>query len=173
MNMHLGYVYEQDHKIVNPAEFVPAYRPGARLSHAWIRTLRPEILPSRINPVDLSYLGNDMAPYSHRDWKYSTLDLVPIDSFVLFHSSSGVDQAQSAEKSLIEKGVAVRRLEVGADFDFTQVDEDIIAGKKWVESYGLDQGNVLLVRPDQHVVAICRSADDLGATVSKVLDMRL
>jgi len=173
MNMHLGYVYEENHQVVNPAEFIPAYRAGARLSHAWIRSLRSDALPSRVKPVDLSYLGEDMQPYAHRQWQYSTLDIVPVDAFALFHSTAGTDRARSVQDALVRNGVAVRRLEVGQAFDFTDVGEDATAGKRWVESYGLHEGNVLLIRPDQHVAAVHHANGDENDVVRKVLDMRL
>jgi len=173
MNMHLGYVYEDNHQIENPEKFVPAYRPGARLSHAWIRTLRSDIIPAQIKPVDLSYLGDDMKPYSHRQWQYSTLDLVPGNVFVLFHADGGIEQAKSLEKALSDNDIAVRRLEVGSDFDFTDVAEDMMAGKNWIESYGLDQGGLVLVRPDQHIAAVCKATDEPEGIVRSVREMRL
>jgi len=152
--MDLGYVYEPDYKLDQPTGFVPSYRKGARLSHAWIKILNVKLISTRLEPIDTSYLGDALKPYVHRKWEYSTLDLIPINSFVIFHSSSGSDFAKEVEGALNEQQIPVRRVQQGVDFDFADSLEEIEAGRRWVSAYGLDKGGVLVVRPDQFIAAV-------------------
>ncbi|MGA1076520.1 MAG: FAD-dependent monooxygenase, partial [Ilumatobacteraceae bacterium] len=127
--LQLGYVYD-DGAIVtdgtppeqgSPSEYRPTARPGARLPHAWI---------------------DDVGGAS-------TLDLVPIDRFVLF--TFGAHGRWLDELDEASGGAAVTLVRVGVDTP--EVDA-------WRHVCGVERDGALLVRPDQHVAWRARGVTD-------------
>ncbi|KAK8846505.1 hypothetical protein IAR55_005591 [Kwoniella newhampshirensis] len=121
-------------------EYIPAYRRGARLVHAWINAKNTSVLPS-LPPVDFAYLGNDMSDEQKEKRQYSLLDLIPPDSYVVL---CGPNQRKYVElcELLQRSSIPARLVVCGKDFTFTDEVPD---------GYGLSKGNAVLIRPDQHV----------------------
>lgn len=145
-------------------EYVPLYRKGARLVHAWIK-IKTQCTHG-LGPVDLSYLQGDLPSDKVKSWQFSTLDTIPPNSFVLFYSGSSWGKKAAQIKTLFgQSNLPLIALEVGKDFDFVERK----AGKTWQEGYGIGKSNALLIRPDQHVEAIIPSAQSSQAVVDSAL----
>lgn len=141
LGLQLGFVYSANGDLVvddgttlaEPADAVRDYRPtthpGARLPHTWIDRAGERI---------------------------STLDLVPLDHFVLLTSSK--DWAAAGER-LVDARVPLHVVLFGRD----AVDVD----GAWGRVSELDGAGAILVRPDQHVG--WRSA---SLTADPVADLR-
>lgn len=141
LGLQLGFVYSANGDLVvddgttlaEPADAVRDYRPtthpGARLPHSWIDRAGDRI---------------------------STLDLVPLDHFVLLTSSK--DWAAAGER-LVDARVPLHVVLFGRD----AVDVD----GAWGRVSELDGAGAILVRPDQHVG--WRSA---SLTADPVADLR-
>lgn len=158
--LHIGYVYEPHWDPPNATDFVPAYRPGARLPHAWIRTLNGYKMSNHLPPVDLSFLQGDLPQEKIQSWQFSTLDLISPRSFCLIYSADSpwTETKISARASQNQMAIATELEEavLGKDFDIL----DTKAKMEWVQGFGLDQGKAVLVRPDQHVAKVFdRNAD--------------
>lgn len=171
--MDLGYVYEPDHTIGDPTGFTPVYRKGARLSHVWIQSLNTDVSKALPRSVDLSYLGDEMFQGHPDNWRHSTLDLVPIDAFVILHAIIGYDMAHAIEGDMKDRGLPVRRLAHRWDFGFGDQDEPVKAGKDWLAGYGLDKGGVIVVRPDQFIAAVIPNGGYREELVNDIVSMRM
>lgn len=127
LGLQLGYIYGSDDGtklIPNCAIYEPSATPGARLPHAWLKDGR------------------------------STLDLVPEDKFVVFHSH---DNFSSSNFTFAINPVQI----VAIDVQKLEVDPN------WKQLLGLYRGEGVLVRPDQHVLALVSSTQDLEEAVRK------
>lgn len=163
-NLHLGFVYEPNWQFSNPSQFEPAYRRGARLSHAWVQGM-DDGLVGLAQPVDFDYIRNELPQNKLSVWRYSTLDLVPAGTYVLFCSmSDNKGRWARLEESMKEKAMALRLLVVGEDFGW--VDEE--AGRAWREAYGIHLGGAVLVRPDQHVEAVLAGEQDIEEVIARI-----
>lgn len=148
LNRHIGYVYDATWQPNLSPDYVPIFRKGARLVHAWIRP--KTMCVNDLVPVDLSYLVGDLPPDKLKSWQYSTLDVVPAGAYTLFYSGSTWGKKATQLKALFAaSSLPLVIVEVGKDFDFV----DRKMGKVWSDGYGIGKSAVL-VRPDQHVEAI-------------------
>ena len=171
----MGYTYTPTWHFSSGSHFSPSYIPGARLSHAWIapsRSLLSTFCPL-VHPVDLSYLSADPALPSEamQNWKYSTLDIVPLGrAYVLFckAGTDDVDIWNRLKLGMSERGTALRV--IVADRDFEWVDQD--KGNEWERAYGLNKGRGVLVRPDQYVQAILDGSENANEII-KMLGVSL
>lgn len=155
----MGFVYEPSWHFTSGSELEPAFRHGARLSHAWVKDATDGVLGPDVQPVDLDYVRRELSADKLEKWRYSTLDLVPVGSYVLFCTfvapwSHLVDDVRTA-------GFGLRVLRIAQDFGW--VDE--VAGQAWMSSYGLldDEGGAaaVLVRPDQYIEAVLRDESEI------------
>jgi hypothetical protein len=148
--MDLGYVYDPRHQLSEPTGFTAVYQRGARLSHAWVRISNKDVLPEYCRPVDLSYLGDALDSMSREQWQYSTLDLVPIDHFVLLHTTPGTALAKVVITELAARSVPFKCIELGKDFDFELNCGAEAAGKVWTSAYG-SSDQISLLRPSYRI----------------------
>lgn len=89
----------------------------------------------------------------------STLDLCPYDSFTLIvrDRQAWEQRFKDLQKSLADT-VKILLWSVDEDFGFAFPEQE----KKFCEGFGLDSGGGVLVRPDQHVLAVLEDgANDL------------
>lgn len=146
LGLQLGFVYEGAGTAVvddgtpvvradDPArDYRPTTHPGARLPHAWLR----------------------------RDGeRVSTLDLIPLDRYVLL--TSAPDWAEAGEKVAAEGPLPLDVVHVGEDVD----DPD----GAWAAVSELGPEGAVLVRPDQHIAWRTGEApaDDPAGTLRAVL----
>jgi len=131
-----GLVVDDATPLAAPDDVVRDYRPtthpGARLPHAWI---------------------------ARAGRRVSTLDLVPLDHFVLLTSSP---EWAAAGEQVAEEGVPLDVVLIGRDvFD---VDGN------WADVSELSDAGAVLVRPDQHVGWRCsRAGEDAVAALRSAL----
>jgi 2,4-dichlorophenol 6-monooxygenase len=131
LGLQLGFSYPADVGLVvddgSPLEvpadvvrdYVPTTRPGARLPHAWVE----------------------------RDGqRVSTLDLVPLDRFVLLTASA----AWAAAGDRLAAGAVAGRQVTPLDVVLVGRDIHDVDGS-WAAVCGVPAAGALLVRPDQHV----------------------
>jgi hypothetical protein len=146
LQLHIGYVYNSKSVPDNASIYVPKFVPGARLPHCWIT-----YEDHRLSPVDVSYVheftASDMAAR-----KWSSLDLIAPDRFTILGP-------------LIVPGVAT--LCPGKDFDVLGEH-----GQWWREQSGLAAGGSILVRPDQHILAVFDSSASADS-VTEILGLHL
>ncbi|KAK5280433.1 hypothetical protein LTR40_006352, partial [Exophiala xenobiotica] len=138
LELHIGYVYGDYSIPPNASRYVPKFRVGARLPHAWIRPAQ-----TTLAPVDVSYVDE----FSSEDIclrRYSTLDLCDFDKFTLIGD-------------LEVPGVKTCR--PGRDFEVVGPE-----GEEWLEAAGCREGGGLLLRPDQHILMVL----DASTTVQDV-----
>ncbi|KAK7890763.1 hypothetical protein LTR67_007972 [Exophiala xenobiotica] len=138
LELHIGYVYGDYSIPPHASRYVPKFRVGARLPHAWIRPVQ-----TTLAPVDVSYVDE----FSSEDIslrRYSTLDLCDFDKFTLIGD-------------LEVPGVETCR--PGRDFEVVGPE-----GEEWLEAAGCRGGGGLLLRPDQHILMVL----DASTTVQDV-----
>ena len=151
LGLHIGYVYGDKRIPNNASVYEPVCVPGARLPHAWIKLANPDKV--QLPAIDSSYIGAESQELA--EMTYSTLDLCRFDSFTILvdekFSSHFMSVVQTARKQIPESAASSLSLQVvvkGVDFSL-QPGQD-----KWDDVVPLNQGQAVLVRPDQHVLAI-------------------
>jgi hypothetical protein len=151
LGLHIGYVYGDKRIPDNASVYEPVCLPGARLPHAWIKLADPEKV--QLPAIDSSYVGGESQKVL--EMTYSTLDLCRFDAFTVLvneNSSSQIESVvQNALKQVPASAVSFLSLQVvvqGVDFSL-QPGQD-----KWDDVVSLKQGQVVLVRPDQHILAV-------------------
>lgn len=149
LNRHLGYVYDPAWRPSSGNIYVPLYRRGARLVHAWIKPRTACV--NELRPVDLSYLEGDLSRDKMAAWQYSILDVVPTTGYLLvFQGSNWALRARQLQVFFGGCRIPLYTAEIGKDFEFV----DKVRAKVWLHGYGFDNGNALLIRPDQHIESI-------------------
>lgn len=127
--------------------YEPKFVPGARLPHVWVEpseALRNS-LPA---PTDLSYIS-EMSAADRATRRYSSLDLCAYDSFTVFVGSDDKIQVNDLKEVGLDQ-VPINLMVLDRDF----VAQDSKEGRAWLEATGLERGCALIVRPDQHILAI-------------------
>ncbi|KNG82470.1 hypothetical protein ANOM_009532 [Aspergillus nomiae NRRL 13137] len=137
LGLHIGYVYG-DKRIPDNAS---AYEPSACL----------ELV--QLPAIDSSYIGAESQEVA--EMTYSTLDLCRFDSFTVLvdeksssHFTSAVQTALKQVPLSVAASISLQVVIKGVDFSL-QPGQD-----KWDDVVPLNQGQAVLVRPDQHVLAI-------------------
>ncbi|CEJ61694.1 hypothetical protein PMG11_10217 [Penicillium brasilianum] len=151
LGLHIGYVYGDKRIPDNASVYEPICVPGARLPHAWIKLIDLEKV--QLPAIDSSYVGGE----SHKvaEMTFSTLDLCRFDAFTILvdkmFSSNFESAIQEAVNQLPEKLASELSVQVvvkGVDFLLQPGQE------KWDDVVPLKQGLAVLVRPDQHIIAV-------------------
>jgi hypothetical protein len=166
--LHIGYVYEPNWCPKNATDYVPAFRPGARLVHQWIR-FRNGFAGSVSPPpkVKLEYLRGDLPDDHIEAWTHSTLDLVPYNAYVLVHGNTAqADICARVAGRANSLGIPCAIAGVGRHFDFV----DAKKGIDWCERYTLNNGSVVVVRPDQHVAGIAKSTANEATLIQMIIE---
>ena len=135
LELHIGYVYGSKAIPPSASDYVPRFEKGARLPHAWI--VRTQVVEQ--SPVDVSYI-DEFSAQDIRDRRYSTLDLCPADTFTLITCASEEVHTSSQPKFQIQM--------LDRDFQMSFANDD------WPKRAGLTAGGGLLIRPDQHILAV-------------------
>ncbi|KAL4930287.1 FAD binding domain-containing protein [Aspergillus undulatus] len=155
LGLHIGYVYGDTKVPGHASVFNPVCVPGARVPHAWIRPIRALDLP-RIDSSYVSELGEEEVKRK----EYSTLDLVPVDGFIVLVDSAWGEKWKTIiadSRNLlplpasVNAASALKLNTVVLDLDFEV--QPGRAGEEWVRLMKLKQGQATLVRPDQHILA--------------------
>lgn len=159
LGLHIGYVYGDKSIPDNASVFRPVCVPGARLPHAWIKlpssiSQSSESIVHGLPAIDSSYV-DELSSELVAQKQFSTLDLIRFDSFVLIVDQKYAEGVHfAAQKALEQVPTAVaskfslRTVVHGIDFVLEQEQET------WADLLRLKEGGVVLVRPDQHILAI-------------------
>ncbi|KAI2894583.1 hypothetical protein CBS63078_4851 [Aspergillus niger] len=151
LGLHVGYVYGNHRRPDCASTYEPVCTPGARLPHAWINLLTPEQI--RLPPIDCSYVS-EFLPEELKLKQFSTLDLCAFDAFTLIVDIRSADHwgkiLEEVKRQLPGKcdGLKIEMMTRGANFDLQPG-----GGDKWMALTRLAEGQAILVRPDQHVLA--------------------
>ncbi|GCB25849.1 hypothetical protein AAWM_08734 [Aspergillus awamori] len=136
-------------RFISPVEF--ALPENARLPHAWIKLLDPERV--QLPAIDSSYAVAE--PQRVDAMTYSTLDLCRFDAFtILVDETSSLQFEVAAQTALaripasVASGLLLRVIVKGVDF-LLQLGQE-----NWDGVVPLKQGQAVLVRPDQHILAV-------------------
>ncbi|KAF7531753.1 hypothetical protein G7054_g8581 [Neopestalotiopsis clavispora] len=156
LELHIGYVYGSKEVPAHASHYKAKYVPGARLPHAWI-SLKESSKPDTFQPLDVSYVkewtAEDVAAR-----QASTLDLCSHDAFTLIVGDQHrwKQRFDDLQKALgAETDLQIRLWSVGADFNFAFPEQ----GKLFCKGFGLESGGAVLVRPDQHTLAVLKPGD--------------
>ncbi|KAL2860078.1 FAD binding domain-containing protein [Aspergillus pseudodeflectus] len=171
LQLHIGYVYGDTRIPENASLYKPLCVPGARLPHAWIRLLEPSDLGVELPAIDSSYVS-ELAVNGVERKRYSTLDLCPVDTFILVVHTATADQWRTY---VLE---ALRTLP--PDARSTPKVKTVVMGKQfvlepsehstaWINLMGLNSGQATLVRPDQHILACFDTANVQSSDLRKAL----
>lgn len=148
--MHIGYVYGDTEIPASASLYVPSYRTGARLPHAWLLHA-PNVshLPA-LPAIDSSYVS-ELDSDALAKKQYSTLDLCAFDAFTMIFSSNFADhwkEATARLRSRFPKSLKINTAVLGQDFEL------VLGARKneWVMGLQLNHGAAVMVRPDQHIL---------------------
>jgi hypothetical protein len=153
LNLHIGYIYGDSSIPKSASHFVPSFRSGARLPHAWLGDKVPSFVQEDIKPVKLSYV-HELSRREVEAKSYSSLDLCSADAWTVLlpAAASSVDEAAAGLQKTIPR-LKLSILKLARDFDILSGD----AGDAWIRDSGLGSGRGLLVRPDQHILCSIES----------------
>ncbi|KAL2817900.1 FAD binding domain-containing protein [Aspergillus cavernicola] len=168
--LHIGYIYGDTEIPPNASIFNPVCVPGARLPHAWIRILRALSSPVQLPPIDSSYVW-ELSQDEVKIKQYSTLDLCTFDRFTLLVDSTWVEIWKAYIQDMrnllpmpVNAGLKVETAVLGMDFEL----EEGKHSEQWTRLMRLREGQVTLVRPDQHILA---SFDSEKAGVADLVEV--
>jgi len=142
------------------------------LPHVWIQP-SSQISDRLPEPVDLSYVS-DMTASERSQRQYSSLDLCACDKFTLLVSASTEPIGMKAEvlALLNHLQIPLSVFQHGNDFSVREGDRS----SSWTQKTGLASGGAVLVRPDQHILALFTntfSAHDVASAIAKHFGFRL
>ena len=154
LELHIGYVYGSTSIPPHASRYVPQFVPGARLPHVWIEP-SPSLARSLPPAVDLRYVS-EMKEDDRKQRRYSVLDLCSCRAFTLISpkGTSFIENTATAVDLLGEPQVPVNALTYDEDFSITVGKDD------WLQATGLRSGGAVLVRPDQHILALVQAETD-------------
>lgn len=155
-------MYEADWNPVNASQYVPAYRPGARLPHVWING---PVVAADCPKVDLSYLEGELSPTVRDERKYSTLDLVHREAITIICGDAHITPAEELVRSLKARRVVSRVASHPRDFVFSAEE----AGAAWLRGLNIAAGNLVIVRPDQHIQISIKPGTGVSDAVFEIL----
>lgn len=139
---------------------------GARLPHAWIEPLSDSLLlPPAVN-LDYVY---ELGTLQRQRRKFSSLDLCAycVVTFLVADSPNIYDVVREATAAMPVK-IPVNIFVYGRDFAAISGS----SGYGWARSCGLLDGGGIIIRPDQHILAILR-ADVSARKVTCILKEHL
>lgn len=150
LGLHIGYVYGDTEIPASASLYVPSYRAGARLPHAWLLDASTASRLPKLPPIDNSYVS-EFSPVALGRKEYSTLDLCAFDAFTLIFSSTFASHWEEALAQLrlsLLTSLKINAAVLGTDFE-------LVPGARkneWVMGLQLNHGAAVLVRPDQHIL---------------------
>lgn len=166
LELHIGYVYGSSGIPHSTSHFTPKFVTGARLPHIWIEPLSESLpLPPA---VDLDYV-HELGTLERKRRKFSSLDLCVYGmiTFLIGDSSDIYDIVREATATMPVK-IPTNIFVYGKDFAavFKKDRSD------WVRSCGLLEGGGIIIRPDQHILAVLK-ADISAGQIACVLRKHL
>jgi hypothetical protein len=162
LGLHIGYVYGDNRIPENASVYEPVCVPGARLPHAWIKLGDPEKV--QLPAIDSSYCG--ASPQKVAEMTYSTLDLCRFDAFTILVDESSPIQFKSAIQEASQKVAEVTASSLSVQVVLKGLDFWLQPGQeKWDDVVPLKQGKAVLVRPDQHILAVLDQEDSAAHIV--------
>ncbi|RAO70423.1 uncharacterized protein BHQ10_006435 [Talaromyces amestolkiae] len=153
LGLHIGYVYGDEKIPDNASIYQPVCIAGARLPHAWIQIPSTAATQTHLPAIDSSYV-DELTPELIAQKQFSTLDLCRFDSFTVLVGENHADKIRTIVGEALDQipsdislpvGIVVQ----GVDFVLEQGYE-----KRWSELTKLNEGQAVLVRPDQHILTV-------------------
>lgn len=169
--MHIGYVYGNWQSPEDASKYTPKFVPGIRLPHTWVQ---PVTATSILSPaIDVSYV-KEFGANDVQARQYSTLDLCANDAFTIFVYSS---KSCSFVDEVIEL-VGLGSKSAIVPFKIVVVSEQLeglkktLEGRGWLQLSWLEEGRILIVRPDQHILCCVEegtSSEDVAKEIAESL----
>ncbi|KAG4438937.1 hypothetical protein IFR05_005563 [Cadophora sp. M221] len=153
LGLHIGYVYGDTEIPASASLYTASYRAGARLPHAWLFKTPSSHLTS-LPAISNTYV-RELSAAAVSEKQYSTLDLLPFDSFTFIFSSTF-----AAHWSVLFSELRLRLAKSNArtlkiNTAILGQDFNLVPGARaneWVMGMQLEHGAAALVRPDQHIL---------------------
>lgn len=162
LGLHIGYVYGDKRIPDNASVYEPVCVPGARLPHAWIKISHPEKV--QLPAIDSSYVG--ASPQKVAEMTYSTLDLCRFDTFTILVDESSFSLFKPAIEKALQQVAEITASSLSLQVVVKGRDFVLQPGQgNWNDVVPLKQGKVVLVRPDQHVLAVLDRKDSAAHIV--------
>lgn len=159
-------MYGQDDAPPHASHYKPKFVSGARLPHAWIRIRTPEV-GQNFRPLDVSYVkewpANEVAARTA-----SILDLCPFNSFTLVVGSR---DAWSPRFEQLQERLSQKSVKIKVNLKASESDFEFVFPKQqqlFAQSTQIADGGGILVRPDQHILAIT-GPDDTVQEIEQVI----
>lgn len=166
LGLHIGYVYGDNRIPENASVYEPVCVPGARLPHAWIKLSDPEKV--QLPAIDSSYIGAN--PQKVAEMTYSTLDLCRFDTFTILVDESSFSQFKPAIEKAFQQVAEITASSLSLQVIVEGLDFMLQPGQeKWDDVVPLRQGKVVLVRPDQHILAVLDRQDSAAQIVEALM----
>jgi hypothetical protein len=152
--LHIGYVYGDTCIPAHASAYIRRFVVGSRLPHVWLKQ-KPGTEWFRrleLGPIDSSYVS-EFTETQAREREWSVLDLCAFDAFTLFVGQrDGQRWRMLCEeiRSMLPPTLKINLAVLGEDFELLNGGD----AEMWVTEMGLDDGGAVLVRPDQHILAI-------------------
>lgn len=159
LELHLGYVYGSKVFPPDASDYTPKAVAGARLPHVWI-TPSKDLLPTFPHAVDLGFV-KELSDQDRSARQYSSLDLCEFGAFTFIVNGKASQVVDEAVQRLTKAGVPVNVRALSKDFEVVNTE----GSAEWSASLGLNAGGAVLVRPDQHIVALVDSHTTTDALV--------
>lgn len=164
LGLHIGYVYGDNRIPDNASVYRPVCVAGARLPHAWIRFLDSTATRTDLPAIDSSYV-DELTPELITQKQFSTLDLCRYDSFTVLVDEKHADNIRTIVRKALDQipshiSLPLEIVVQGVDFVLEQGYE-----QKWNGLARLNEGQTVLVRPDQHVLAVFGPEVESGQVV--------
>lgn len=167
--LHIGYVYGDTVIPCNASLYERKFTKGSRLPHVWLKS-KPDVeWMSWMCPIDSSYVSElTKAGIKARQW--SVLDLCAFDAFTLFIGRankqswiSAIEKAKAALPSALKLNVAV----LEEHYEIVEGEK----GREWVREMKLEVDGGVLVRPDQHILAVLEERGSLREVLEEHLGL--
>ncbi|KUL86909.1 hypothetical protein ZTR_05351 [Talaromyces verruculosus] len=164
LGLHIGYIYGDNRIPDNASLYQPVCIAGARLPHAWIRFLDSTATQIDLPAIDSSYV-DELSPELIAQKQFSTLDLCRYDSFTVLVDEKHADNIRTIVGKALDQipsniSLPLEIVVQGVDFVLEQGYE-----QKWSDLTRLNEGQTVLVRPDQHVLAVFGPEVESGQVV--------
>jgi hypothetical protein len=150
--LHIGYVYGDNQFPENASSFQAVCVPGGRLPHAWVKLSNVDLV--LLPAIDCGFV-DELSAEKKAQMQFSTLDLCRFDSFTLLAGEKMAPRLRLVVKEALEKISEERSSSLSLLARVQGVDFWLQPGQeKWNDLTGLSQGRTILVRPDQHILAV-------------------
>lgn len=167
--MHIGYVYGDWQNPEDASKYTPKFIPGIRLPHTWVE---PVTIPASGLPpaIDVSYV-KEFSQGDVQSRRYSMLDLCAKDRFTFFvYSPKSCDFVGDVFEFLASrlKDATVPFMTVIVSEQLRDLEQSR-QGSNWLALSGLKEGRILVVRPDQHILACVEEGSTSDHVAEKIL----